>query len=198
MNKSTSGTRRTQSQRREETRQAILDSAGRQFGKRGFAGVALDAIARDAGVTEGPVYHYFKNKKQLFTSVTEMMEAEFAEEISSLDFSAGDGSLLQIWDVFLAYCQRPHFVQVVLIDAPHVLGRERWKKTRVTRAIENILAASQFFREQRIDAEDRELLIRIAIASLAEVAMTLARNPSYDVSHVLKTVTALLGAKSDR
>lgn len=184
MTKSSAAARKTQSQRRQETQQRILDSACRLFGEKGYSGTALDEIARHAGVTEGPVYHYFRNKKQLFSRVTESMEAEFADAISALDFSDGDGSLLQIWEIFLAYCQQPRFIRVVLVDAPHVLGRERWKDTSVTRAIMEILGSSQFLAAQSVDDEEKELLLRMAIAALAEVALTLAKNPNYDASHL--------------
>ena len=64
MNKSTAQ-RRTQAQRREETQQAVLDSASRLFGEKGYAGTSLEEIAADCGLTIRPIYHYFGNKKAL-------------------------------------------------------------------------------------------------------------------------------------
>jgi len=183
--------RKTQLQRKEETQQAILTSARKIFGKKGYSGTALDEIAKVAGVTEGPVYHYFKNKKQLFWTLTEIMEGEFAEDISSLDFSSGETSLLQIWDLFLQYCQNPEFVQVVLIDSPHVLGRERWKDTRVIKSVWDVLNSSGFLAHESIDQAEKELVIRMIMAAMAEVAMEIAKNPKYNDRHILKNLMVL-------
>lgn len=194
MVKTKGATCKTQSQRREETQQKILDSACRVFGEKGYSNTALEDIATGAGVTEGPVYHYFKNKKQLFTKVTEQMEAEFVSDIHALDFSGGDASLRQIWDLFLDYCQKPWFVQVVLIDATHILGRERWQDTAVTTSILNLLGNTNFFIEKNMGEEEKGLILRMVIAALAEVALTLGNNPQYDASHVLRKLITLFAA----
>ena len=65
--------RRTQAERREESRQAVLDSACRLFGARGYAATSLEDIAADCGLTIRPIYHYFGNKLALFTAVNEVM-----------------------------------------------------------------------------------------------------------------------------
>jgi AcrR family transcriptional regulator len=56
------GTRRQQA---EERRKQILDAACRVFSEKGFAGASMRDIAREVGVTEGLLYHYFENKEQL-------------------------------------------------------------------------------------------------------------------------------------
>ena len=61
--------RRTQEQRRNESRQAVLDSACRLFGDKGYADTSLEEIAADCGLTIRPIYHYFGNKKALFAAV---------------------------------------------------------------------------------------------------------------------------------
>ena len=61
-----SGRRRLESERK---RQRILESARRCFGERGFAGATVAAIAADAGVSNGLLYQFFRNKEHLFTVV---------------------------------------------------------------------------------------------------------------------------------
>lgn len=58
----TTGPRRQQA---EERREQILDAALSMFSAKGFAGASIRDIARQAGVTEGLIYHYFENKEQL-------------------------------------------------------------------------------------------------------------------------------------
>ena len=52
-------------QQAEERREQILDAAIRIFCEKGFAGTTIRDIAREVGVTEGLLYHYFESKDQL-------------------------------------------------------------------------------------------------------------------------------------
>jgi len=49
----------------EERREAILDASVRLFAMKGCDGTAIRDIAREVGVTEGLIYHYFGSKEQL-------------------------------------------------------------------------------------------------------------------------------------
>ena len=49
-----------------ETRQRILESAGRGFRKGGYGGVGVDALAKEAGVTSGAFYAHFPSKAHAF------------------------------------------------------------------------------------------------------------------------------------
>ena len=57
--------RRTHSEREKQ----IIEIASRSFRDRGFEGVSLSDLAREAGVTRNLVYHYFPNKGALFEAV---------------------------------------------------------------------------------------------------------------------------------
>jgi AcrR family transcriptional regulator len=49
-------------ERKEESRARILASAGRGFRARGFGGLGVDELAKQAGVTSGAFYAHFKSK----------------------------------------------------------------------------------------------------------------------------------------
>lgn len=49
-----------------QTRQRILEAAGRSFRKGGFGGVGVDALAKNAGVTSGAFYVHFDSKSAAF------------------------------------------------------------------------------------------------------------------------------------
>src|SRR5262249_28143606 len=68
--------RRTQVQRSEATRQALLGAARRLFERRGFDDVAAEEIVTEARVTRGALYHHFEDGKPgLFRAVVrEAME----------------------------------------------------------------------------------------------------------------------------
>lgn len=58
--------------RKENTRRKqILDAAMAMFLKKGFNGATTKEIAREAGVAEGTIYRYFKNKKELLLALAE-------------------------------------------------------------------------------------------------------------------------------
>src|SRR5215510_6633107 len=49
-----------------ETRQKILEAAGRLFREHGYDGVGVDAIMAEVGLTAGGFYSHFKSKQALF------------------------------------------------------------------------------------------------------------------------------------
>jgi TetR/AcrR family transcriptional regulator len=61
--------RRAGSHHPEQTRDAILHAAMREFAANGIAGARTEAIARAAGVNKALLYYYFKNKQTLYGAV---------------------------------------------------------------------------------------------------------------------------------
>ena len=53
----------------EERRNQILDAATQVFAAKGFDRATIADIAREAGVAEGSIYNYFKNKGDLLVSI---------------------------------------------------------------------------------------------------------------------------------
>jgi len=57
-------------------KEAILEAATRLFAQRGFSATPTSAIAKEAGVAEGLIFHYFQTKEGiLFSLLTEMTES---------------------------------------------------------------------------------------------------------------------------
>jgi AcrR family transcriptional regulator len=81
--------RRTQAERREETREQVLAAAARVFAKRGFHGTSLEAIAEEAGFSRGAVYYNFADKEELFLDLLDRRCAARAQDLREL-FSGGD------------------------------------------------------------------------------------------------------------
>lgn len=65
------GDRRTQQERRAETRRALLDAAAALFAERGVDGASIDAIAEAAGRTSGAIYDHFGGKEGLLFALLE-------------------------------------------------------------------------------------------------------------------------------
>lgn len=73
----------------EEKRTRIMDAAARVFMKKGFAGATNREIAREAGITEGLIYWYFRSKAELFASAVERYS--IVELVSDIISDVQDG-----------------------------------------------------------------------------------------------------------
>lgn len=121
--------RRTQEERRETTRKALLEAARRLFAERGYAGTGTPDIVAAAGVTRGALYHHFADKLALFEAVVEDEHRAVAEAITAVSDGAEAppdmiDALVAGGDGFLAAMQDEGRRRIMLIDAPAVLGRE--------------------------------------------------------------------------
>ena len=76
--------RKTQAERREETREQILAAAAAVFAKRGFHATSLDAIAEEAGFSRGAVYYNFADKQELFLELLDRRCAERAQDLRAV------------------------------------------------------------------------------------------------------------------
>ena len=52
-----------------ETRNKLLKAARKEFIDKGYMNASLRAICKDAGVTTGALYFFFKDKDELFAEV---------------------------------------------------------------------------------------------------------------------------------
>jgi AcrR family transcriptional regulator len=186
--KTSSNQRQTQAERKETTRKKIIQSASQLFGSLGFENTSIDHIASDTGMTEGAIYHHYGNKLKLFLAVTEHQELMLVQRIIDLGEIKETNGLLQIWAEFLDACNQKEFVQIVLVDSPHVLGRERWKETTVMKQVEGLILSSPLMLHMQLSELDKQLLIRMLTTALAEAALTIAKNPDYDANLLLNKV----------
>lgn len=65
-----SAPRRTQQQRREETRQRLLDATIDCLVEHGFAGTTTQRVQERAGVSRGALLHHFASKADLLAAAT--------------------------------------------------------------------------------------------------------------------------------
>ncbi len=123
---------RTQAERRAATRGALLTAARALFAERGYADVGTEEVVRAAGVTRGALYHHFSGKDDLFRAVFEDVEQQLVDEIVAMIAGSGatsplDGLTAGI-DGLLDATLDPGLAQIALIDAPAVLGWQRWRE----------------------------------------------------------------------
>jgi AcrR family transcriptional regulator len=114
------------------TRERLLAQARALFAAHGYAGVGTEEIVRAAGVTRGALYHQYRDKAALFEAVVEALEAETTAAIAAQAAGAQDPleALRLGARAFLAICADPQVERILMLDAPAVLGSERWREIR--------------------------------------------------------------------
>ena len=127
--------RRTQAERTAATRALLINSARKLFADKGFSGVSTEAIVTAAGVTRGALYHQFEDKAALFAAVYEEVERELVADVAGRIMAVEPADQLQAMRIgaqlFLDLCSAPSVQQIVLLDAPAVLGWEKWRAVGV-------------------------------------------------------------------
>jgi TetR/AcrR family fatty acid metabolism transcriptional regulator len=80
----------------EARRAQILDAAGEVFAEKGFHSATIRDVARAAGVADGTIYNYFKNKNDLLIAMVNRLGeiSQFAQYIEQLAGEASPEQLL--------------------------------------------------------------------------------------------------------
>jgi AcrR family transcriptional regulator len=170
--------RRTQEERRQATRSALIGAARELFAEHGYAAVRTEDIVARAGVTRGALYHHFSDKQGLFREVVEEMEREVTERIAAAALAAPDAweALRVGMRVFLDVSIEPETQRIVLLDAPSVLGWEGLREIASRYGLGLLRAALQNAMDaELIRAQPVEPLAQFVFGGLTEAAMLVAR-----------------------
>jgi AcrR family transcriptional regulator len=192
--------KRTQAERTEATRTALIAAARPLFAQRGYAGVGTAEISAAAGVTRGALYHHFDGKRELFEAVYEQIEIELAERIAVGALQANATSPLAAMkagaEMFLLASTEQETQQIVLLDGPSVLGWDRWREIAGEHGlglIEATLTAAVEAGE--IEPQPVRPLAHVLMGALDEAAMLVAR--ADDGERLRDEVGQTLGALLD-
>ena len=172
--------RRTQAERTQATREALIAAARGLFTERGYEAVGTEEVVRAAGVTRGALYHQFGDKASLLRAVYERIEAESTERVARVVLRSELHSPLAAMragvEAFLDECAQPELRQIALHDAPAVLGWELWREIGAANGlglIEASLAAAIEAGEMR--PLPVKPLAHLLLGALDEAAMLIAR-----------------------
>src|SRR6201988_5073949 len=177
--------RRTQAERTAATRTLLIDSARKLFADKGFAEVPTQAIVAAAGVTRGALYHQFDDKAALFAAVYEEVERDLVADIARQIMEDQPPDPLEAMRLgarlFLDRCSAPDVQRIVLIDAPAVLGWDRWRAVGVKYGlgvIEGMLGHA--IAEGAIPEQPLRPTAHVLVGALDEAALFLSRASNAD------------------
>lgn len=111
---------RTNRERTDATRTALLDAARGLFVEKGYAEAATPEIVAAAKVTRGALYHHFTDKRALFWAVIEREANEVAADIEarSADASSARDALLRGASAYFDAMAAPGRTRLLLHEAP--------------------------------------------------------------------------------
>ena len=111
-----------------QSRARLVESARALFQRDGYAATSTEALLVATGLTRGALYHHFRDKKDLFLAVCEAEHADLSLAIDAATQGLDD-PLAQLMAGSVAWIDavsRPGPRQVLLLDAPSVLGAAEW------------------------------------------------------------------------
>src|SRR5690606_15001601 len=116
---------RTNVERTEATRAALIEAARKLFVEKSYAETGTPEIVAAAGVTRGALYHHFADKQALFLAVVEQESARVAEEIekASVGSFSPREELVAGGTAFLDAMAKDGRTRLLLLDGPAILGR---------------------------------------------------------------------------
>lgn len=184
-----------------EKRERILEGALRAFAKKGFYNTKVSEIASEAGVADGTIYLYFKNKDDLLISLFEN-QMEWINERIMAELALVQGDVLAQLRAFV----RLHFLLAIENrDLAEFITVELRQSAKFVKEYKNpkfadYLRQLQVLIEQgqeqgviRSDLDSR-LASRAIFGALDEVLLqlTLSRTMPEDVDREVAQITAML------
>jgi AcrR family transcriptional regulator len=165
-------------ERGQATRAHLIDVATRLFAERGYDGTSIETVLAESQVSRGSLYHHFQSKEALFWAVLEGIGARAAQQLAEAERDAPD-PVAKLRAGCLAWIRMTgdkSIQQSVLIDAPAVLGWQRWRELDEQASLGEFRAALAYAAETgRIERRHVDVFAHIVMAALNEVALMIAR-----------------------
>ena len=163
-------------ERGQATRAHLIEVATRLFATHGYDGTSIEAVLAESGVSRGSLYHHFPGKEALYLAVFEVLGDRLgADMTAALQNAADPVDMLRIGCVtWIRNAGDPVVQQIMLIDAPAVLGWQRWRELDEP-ALAMIRHALGYAAEAgAVDPRHVDVFAHIVMATLNEVAMMIA------------------------
>jgi AcrR family transcriptional regulator len=160
------------------TRDQLVEIATRLFAEHGYEATSIEAVLAAAGVSRGALYHHFAGKEALFEAVVEAVSDRVMVQLAEVTRDCPDAvaTLNTSALAWIDLAGDPVIQRIVLIDAPSVLGWERWRAMDEGRALGAVRAIlEEISGEGRLAPRLVEPFAHMLLAALDELALVIAR-----------------------
>jgi AcrR family transcriptional regulator len=163
----------------EATRRQLLEVATRLFAEQGYEATSTEQVLREAGVSRGSLYHHFDGKDRLFEAVVEHVESRICDELVIAVMKHKDPvKMLRAGCAhWIGLAEDPAIRQLILTDAPAVLGWQRWREIDERYGFgllkEGLVAVAAAGRLAKVDVD---VVAHMLLGGLNEAALLVARS----------------------
>lgn len=167
-------------ERGQATREQLIAVATRLFAEHGYEGTPIEAVLEASGVSRGALYHHFRDKVALFEAVLEAVEIATAQQTVDATREAGDAvaALRAGCLAWVRLAGDPIVQRILLIDAPSVVGWQRWREVEEKHALGLLKAGLQAAAEAgHVPQAHVDAFAHMLLAALNETALLIARAP---------------------
>jgi AcrR family transcriptional regulator len=132
--------------RKQYSRERLVAVATELFGERGYHQTGTEEVVRRSGVTRGSLYHHFEDKAALFEEVFDRADQKVSSRVRAAAKAAVERGedpwsvFLAGWDAVLDTAIDEPLQRIRVVDAPAVLGWQRWQECNARYTIANIEA----------------------------------------------------------
>jgi AcrR family transcriptional regulator len=162
------------------TRGQLIEVATRLFAEHGYEGTSIEAVLSAAGVSRGALYHHFAGKEALFEAVVSAVSDQVTMELTAAVRGCDDplDAMRTAALAWVGLAADPVIQRVVLVDAPSVLGWERWRDMDDGRTLGTMRAMLQAVSDSgRLPSELVGPFSHMILAALDEIVLVIARAP---------------------
>jgi AcrR family transcriptional regulator len=160
------------------TREHVVGIATGLFAAEGYDATSVDTVMRAAAVSKGALYHHFPGKDALFEAVLDGLDDRIERALGEAAVGVTTPvALVRVGCLtWVRLAVDPVIQQIVLIDAPAVLGWQRWRERDEVTFLGALRGALGAAAEQGVlDPRHVDVFAHALLATANELAIMVAR-----------------------
>ena len=185
--------------RKKLRKQQIMQAAIEVFGKSTYQNANISEIARTAGIAEGTIYQYFKNKQDLFFSIGVERTKDFCRQID-LNLEGVTGTVDKIkklvWYYLHYFKTNPDYVRSLMLEMRVSRDFVKSRSYRSFRAFsKQVLAILKEGQEEGVVKEDVDIYLaeHVLLGTLEHIVTRwLLKGEKYDLMQCHEKVSNLI------
>lgn len=160
-----------------DSRERLIAVATELFGEQGYHQTGTEEIVRRSGVTRGSLYHHFADKEALFEEVFDRADQVVSARVRAAAAAAAEQGkdawsvFLVGWDAALDTAVDAPLQRIRVVDAPAVLGWQKWQERNARYTLANIEAGLVTLLEQGVIAPQPISPLAVLLMGLSNQAV---------------------------